>query len=345
MEKQTNRFQELDALRGIAALMVVLFHFTMYRKEAELGFKLGTTGVDLFFMISGFVIYMSISNIKSSSEFIINRISRLYPTYWACVTFAFFLDIIHSIQTHKEISFGQYLGNMTMFQYYLRVPNIDGPYWTMIIEMIFYIGILILFHFKLIKFLKPIGLILSIVIVTSTCFFNNDIAFLILKMIPLFQFFPLFFAGIIFYKLYNDKSKNLENYSIIIICLVCQILLYNYSGRSRGFISHNEYGIMLTLYFIFFTFFVNGKLKFIVSNTSLFLGKISFALYLIHQKISIDFIIPLLENKFNFNFWVASIFFSLPIVICLATIITYYIEIPFSKKMKEKLHAKLGICK
>ena len=67
---QSNRFQELDALRGIAALMVVFFHFTIGRPEAKLGFKLGTTGVDLFFIISGFVIF--ILRVKKNSNFIIH---------------------------------------------------------------------------------------------------------------------------------------------------------------------------------------------------------------------------------------------------------------------------------
>ena len=70
MDNISNRLQELDALRGIAALMVVLFHFTMGRQEANLGFKLGTTGVDLFFIISGFVIFMSLSKVKNSKDFI-----------------------------------------------------------------------------------------------------------------------------------------------------------------------------------------------------------------------------------------------------------------------------------
>jgi len=43
------RYEELDALRGIAALIVVFFHFTMGQKEFNTFFKLGTTGVDLFF--------------------------------------------------------------------------------------------------------------------------------------------------------------------------------------------------------------------------------------------------------------------------------------------------------
>lgn len=85
----TKRYEELDALRRIAALMVVFFHFTLGRPEAKLGFKLGTTGVDLFFIISGLVIFMSLTRVKTSLDFVINRVSRLYPTYWTCATFTF----------------------------------------------------------------------------------------------------------------------------------------------------------------------------------------------------------------------------------------------------------------
>src|ERR1700743_3793687 len=139
-----NRYRELDALRGIAALMVVLFHITIGRPET----KFGVTGVDLFFMISGFVIYMSLTKVKNSLEFVINRVSRLYPTYWTCVTFTYILICIYQHDGSPPTKFINYLGNMTMFQYYLGIKDLDGPYWTMIIEMIFYIGMLFLFHFR-----------------------------------------------------------------------------------------------------------------------------------------------------------------------------------------------------
>lgn len=339
------RYEELDALRGIAALMVVFFHFTLGRPEAKLGFKLGTTGVDLFFIISGFVIFMSLTKVKTSLDFVINRVSRLYPTYWTCVTFTFILLSINSIYLYKgagQIDLIQYLGNMTMFQFYLKIPDLDGPYWTMIIEMIFYIGILFLFHFKMLKYLNITGIGASIFVVIITSFWG-EILFIkrIINGIPLLQFIPLFFAGTIFYKIYTGKSRILENYSILIICLVCQILLYNYSGRSYLFISQNEYALMLTLYFFLFTLFVNGRLKFIVSKTTLFFGKISFALYLIHQYLSIGFIIPILTNTFQVNFWIAALLFALPLIIGSAAFITYYIEVPLSKRMKEKLRKKL----
>ena len=343
---QSNRFQELDALRGIAALMVVFFHFTIGRPEAKLGFKLGTTGVDLFFIISGFVIFMSLTKVKTSVDFIINRVSRLYPTYWVSVTFTFVLILIASIYKNDGLlktNIIHYLGNMTMFQFYLRIPNLDGPYWTMIIEMIFYIGILLLFHFKQLKYLNIIGITLSIlVVILSLFFYNNPIIKNSLAFIPLLKYIPLFFAGTVFYKIYSFKNKLLENYLILLLCLICQILLFNCLGKSHDFINQKEYAIMIILYFGLFTFFVNDKLSFIVSKGTLFLGKISFALYLIHQYISIHLIIPYFTEELMVNFWIVSLFISLPVVIILASIITYYIEVPFSKKMKEKLKSKFS---
>lgn len=73
------RIKELDSIRGIACLMVVLFHYTTRYaiifdtdKTTEiLDFKYGGLGVSLFFMISGFVIYLSIINVKDVKTFLL----------------------------------------------------------------------------------------------------------------------------------------------------------------------------------------------------------------------------------------------------------------------------------
>lgn len=338
---KTSRYLELDSLRGIAALMVVFFHFTMGRPEADLGFKLGTTGVDLFFIISGFVIFMSINKVTNSTDFIINRISRLYPTYWFVVTFTFLLIMSPSFYKNEHIDkmslIKYYLGNMTMFQFYLKIPNLDEPYWTLIVEMLFYIGVLSIFRFKLLKRLNIIGIFLTITIIISNCFFNgNAIVKWFFYWIPFFGFVPLFLAGIIFYKIYNSTEKQLENYSIIVLCLISQILLFKHVGRSVGFINQLEYSAMLILYFTLFTLFVNKKLKFIISKGTLFLGKISYSLYLIHQYISFS-LIHKFNIKLHINFWIVSLFITLPIIILIASFITNYIEIPMGRLIKRKL--------
>lgn len=340
MNTKNNRYLELDALRGIAAIMIVFFHFTLYRNEAELGFKLGTTGVDLFFMISGFVILLSLERIKKSKQFIINRVSRLYPTYWVSATFTFILIIIYSLYKNNpsDIEIIQYFANLTMFQFYLNIPDLDGPYWTLIIEMLFYIFMLVLFHFNKLKHIVNIGLSLNIIIAFIGHFgINQEMVQILFSQVPILQFWPLFYSGILFYILFTRPVSPLKLFVLIGFCLLLQISLYDYSGVHRNYISQIEYSIMLISYFTIFTLFIHGKLKFLIQKPLLFFGEISFALYLIHQFLSLKIVIPVLINRFGTPFWVAAmVAFSLSIIF--ATLITYYIEIPYRPKLKTKLN-------
>ncbi len=336
------RYKELDALRGIAALLVVFFHFTMGRSEYNSFFKLGISGVDLFFMISGFVIFMSLQKIKSGSEFVINRIGRLYPTYWSAVTFTFIIMLAYAFYKGNQSIYLtiRYIANMTMFQFYFQIDDLDGPYWSLIIEMLFYILFYFIYKVKILKYTIHIGISLCTSILILTQFFYSSLYVKnLIIWVPLFQFFPLFFAGINFYKIYTEKDKLPQRYLIILFCFICQVMLFPYAGRSNLFINHLEYGIMLAVYFILFILFVNKYLFFIVNKTTLFLGKISYALYLVHQYISIQFIIPTLHTKFGLNFWFVIFCIDLPIVIAFATFLTYKIEIPYSKLLKNKLRS------
>ena len=340
------RYEELDSLRGIAALLVVFFHFTLGRSEYNTFFKLGTTGVDLFFIISGFVIFMSLQKTSKGLDFVINRVSRLYPTYWAAVSFTFLILLLAAIYKGQpnlsELGL-KFIGNLTMFQFYLGIPNLDGPYWTLKIEMLFYISILILFSLKWLRFLNGIGVFLCLTTVLVTqYFYDQKIVGVVLWFIPLFQFIPLFFAGTIFYKISTDKNQLIYKYFLVILCLLCQILLFPYVGESKRYISWTEYNVMLVVYFVLFALFVNNGLKFIVNKTTLFFGKISYALYLLHQCISLNFIIPFFYDKLGINFWVVTIFIDLPLIVGLASFITYKIEVPYSRKMKEKLRTAMA---
>jgi peptidoglycan/LPS O-acetylase OafA/YrhL len=286
---------------------------------------------------------MSLQKISRGVDFVINRISRLYPTYWASVTFTFILVISHSIYK-SEGDFGdlliKYLGNLTMFQFYLRVPDLDGPYWSLIIEMLFYLFVLLLFQIKWLKYLNTIGIVLcSATVLLSHYYYEKT--YMIIKGIPLLQFLPLFLAGTNFYKIYTKKDNIAYNYLIVLFCFICQILLFSHAGFSNTFINWTEYIIMLFIYFSLFTLFVNNRLTFITNKTTLFLGKISYALYLIHQFVSISLIIPFFYDTLGLNFWIVTIFINLPVVIAVATFITYKIEVPYSKKMKKLLKSRI----
>lgn len=323
--------------------MVVLFHFTMDKEPYNTIFKLGTTGVDLFFIISGFVIFMSLNN-SGARQFIINRVTRLYPTYWAAVTFTFIL-IISAKLYHTGFDFNwiwqlkRYIANLTMFQFYFKMPDIDAPYWTLLIEMLFYAAMLVLYRLKLLNKINAIGCIVCILTVVASSFaYDVYVVKKVFKYMPLLLFAPLFLVGINFYKIYIKHKNVTANYLIAAFCILCQIMLFNYAGRSKGYINWLEYAGMLILYFVVFTAFVNHKLYFIINRITLFLGKISYALYVVHEYISIKIIVPILVNKLHINFWLASLFVALPVVIMLATFITYCIEIPVGRKLKKRLN-------
>jgi peptidoglycan/LPS O-acetylase OafA/YrhL len=91
----SRRVVELDVFRGVAALWVAMFHLTLRYDEAFLHQPAplkplldGTYGVELFFMISGFVILMTLQRSRSWVDFAVHRFARLYPAYWLSVACA-----------------------------------------------------------------------------------------------------------------------------------------------------------------------------------------------------------------------------------------------------------------
>ncbi|HIP32687.1 MAG TPA: acyltransferase [Crocinitomicaceae bacterium] len=338
---KSNRILELDALRGIAALLVVFFHYTIHREESTLGFKLGTTGVDLFFIISGFVILMSLSRIKSAKHFVFNRLVRLYPAYWAAVTITFlvsnYIDFGVNSDIYLQKNFIDYFINLTMFQMYFEVGDIDGPYWTLVLEMLFYILMLILLLTRQLKNIQLYGFLLIIgTVALNLGIRNSNLIQVIFFYLPVLQFIPLFFAGTLFYQLYTKQGKQKRIYFLIGVTFLVQLFLFKTTGRSFLFISQLEYTAMISIYYLLFFLFIHGKLKFIVNRLTLFLGGISYSLYLIHQMISIKIVIPYLILNYGFSFWTASLCFALPLSIILAYLITSLVEKPIGKYLKKK---------
>ncbi len=106
-------------------------------------FKYGYLGVDIFFIISGFVISLSIKH-NSLRKFIAFRFTRLYPIYWVAVFLTFLITLIFGAPRYSA-DFNQFVINLTMFQNYLGIKSIDGVYWSLFVEMKFYIFIICTF--------------------------------------------------------------------------------------------------------------------------------------------------------------------------------------------------------
>ena len=150
----SGNFAFIDTIRGAAALLVFYFHLhihVFYNHLPNLvishrsltyifilgNFDLGKFAVGSFFIVSGFLIPATLTSPSSNLRtFIIHRGFRLYPAYWFSM-FAAFLTMYWKggWPFHPRV----FLVNLTMFQGFLRVENVIAAYWTLQIELIFYI--------------------------------------------------------------------------------------------------------------------------------------------------------------------------------------------------------------
>ena len=131
-----SRILELDALRGIAIIAVMLYHYTSryvrlygFHNTPPLEFWYGRLGVEFFFIVSGFLIFMTLTKTKNSLDFIIARFSRLYPVFWASALFTFLIVSIFSLPGREVNGLKAVLSNLTMVPNLLGYPLIDGAYW------------------------------------------------------------------------------------------------------------------------------------------------------------------------------------------------------------------------
>lgn len=163
--KSNNRILELDALRGLAALAVVLFHYTTKYSEIFntdvttqiIDFKYGHYGVQLFFIISGFVIFMTINKVKTPFEFIFKRFIRLYPVFWLCIIITTLVTF--NLPPGFGRSFSDLVVSFTMIPALLGYKPIDGAYWSLVPELFFYAMILGIFLLKKLDKIVWIGFV------------------------------------------------------------------------------------------------------------------------------------------------------------------------------------------
>ncbi len=341
-----NRIKELDALRGISALIVVLFHLTKSWDAAKYGFQYGWVGVELFFIISGFVIFMSLEKCASWQEFLVRRFSRLFPAYWVGVTLTALViygTILLGINQDKEDNLMvNYLFNLTMLHYYFNIPNLDSPYWTLVVELGFYFFMLLLFITKSLKHIEKIGFLFLCLVFPFGIFHENILANHYLSSIafafPLIAYFPLFFIGILFYRI-RFKEVNIKRILLIIFSCISQVLMFETASKFKGFISFPEYLMLFSVIMLLFVLFSINKLDFIINRFTSRLGDISYSLYLIHNYIGIKLMLYL-QKYFGINLWIG-LGIALIIVIGLAFLINRFIEKPALHFIRNRYRKKI----
>ncbi|MFC4062151.1 acyltransferase family protein [Planomonospora corallina] len=203
----SGRLAELDLLRFVAALAVLAFHyFIAFRSvwgeaPAELFpaistvSGLGILGVELFFMISGFVILMSVWG-RGLGAFALSRVVRLYPAYWVSVgVTAALYGLTEAEALDPKLDAAGYVANLTMLQRLFEVTDATGVYWSLWVELRFYllISVLVIFGATLGRCLAFMGVWLA----AAAFFAGSDDHWVELIVMP--KYAAYFIGGMSFY--------------------------------------------------------------------------------------------------------------------------------------------------
>lgn len=150
--KDAPRLDQLDGLRAVAALLVLGYHYTtrydatlVHASPLPIDLPFAHVGVELFFVISGFVILMTLERTRSPAEFAVSRLARLYPTYWLAVLATGFAMRALEMPGYER-PLRDIIANLTMVQEWFGIASLDGAYWSLGVELMFYLWMLLLWR-------------------------------------------------------------------------------------------------------------------------------------------------------------------------------------------------------
>lgn len=301
MKSKREYFANLDMLRFLAALWVVITHYgyigpatgvTGYGVTefsiASSFFKYGYLGVPLFFILSGFVIAHVSANSsgwKDAPQFMANRISRLMPAFWASMTITAIALSLFGLP--DAVSLKTWAANIILLPQILGQPFVDGVYWTLVLEFVFYTWVFALIGLGL--FHRHMLTVCSVWIAIS---YSNILVFenAILEMVFLTYYAGAFVAGMVIWHARQNRWTMthyvLMVYSILSLSLGIQDLgtraEYPEYFSTPGLWTSTMWS-MACIGIVFLGVFLKDIP--VKKSFALALGAISYPLYLLHQEI------------------------------------------------------------
>ena len=317
-EPPAGRIQELDALRGLAALGVLTLHYTwdydrVFGHSNTLMFynPVGKYGVELFFMLSGFVMLMTMRRTRRVADFAVARFTRLYPAYWCGIVLTFVIVTVAQLPG-STVSLGEAISNLTMLQTQSR--DVDPVYWTLQCELQFYIVMALLLGFQLTRHVPVIlSALVAVHIADGFWAFSDWNGWGLWRLnnwLPM-QHFYLFLTGVV---LFDMRSGFRLRHAAMLSLAVFEAMRVSFEHTWITF-------LLATLLYVV----TRHRAKFLTGRPLLFLGSISYPLYLVHQNIGYVVIRVAQQSGLESHL---SILLATTVVIGLACLVTIYIDQP-----------------
>lgn len=333
----------LDLLRLAAALAVVFFHY-FFRGAATgdlagAGFAdvapiaiYGYLGVNLFFLISGFVIAWSAES-RGWEQFAIARFARLYPGFALCMTISFAAVASFGAPLFST-SLAQYAANLSMVAPVFGQPFMDGVYWSIFLELIFYGWVTLAMATGAFRNRKLQLIFAWLAISTLNEVFIGSRA---IRLLFITEFGPLFAAGLLVHHLHaHGRSRPalllLAAAFLISSCTITvtqQWMLEAYGAAvpTANLVAANVvmHGALIAAVLL------HGHIS--SSSLTLALGGLTYPLYLLHQNIGylvINATTPLAGG------WVAA-FACVALMLFVSSAIWHYFERPAQRMLRIRL--------
>jgi peptidoglycan/LPS O-acetylase OafA/YrhL len=312
---KSSKFGFADALRGPAALCVVTSHLLVnllpnWPFEMQL---LGKLGVAVFFLVSGFVIPISLTKYDTGA-FLIARVLRIYPTYAVALTIT-----LASIWMVKEQPLGRdvlrYISNYLIAGILFNQPAFDGVVWTLEIELHFYLVCALLAplirEFRLEVLAAPVVILLAEVAALHS---GVPLAVRLSGEAPALMFM---FAGVAAFYFVNRK---IGATAMIAYCAACScgLALASWYGFGRaGALLSTSYAVAAIIFLL--------ALLYGARMRGSFFSRISYPLYVIHTGIGVFALKWMLWHSFSVYVAVVTGFV---VAVSVAVIVHIAVEVP-----------------
>jgi peptidoglycan/LPS O-acetylase OafA/YrhL len=261
---------EVFLLRGLASIMVCLFHLTLGNSDLlpssdllERSFSYGYLGVEIFFILSGYVICYSLPkafNYSDLGTFFLKRLSRIEPPFVISILLVLVLNYLsHQItELRTDIDIYNLLFHLAYLNNFIDNSYVNVVYWTLGIEFQFYI---------------LIGLLFPIIASSKAKLITALVFFILLACMPLPKSISVILPYLSFFgigmMLFSYKLRRQFNFpTFLIISSILLIQIYFYQGFAAAAAS------LATIFVILFWKYTNRVIR--------FFSTISFSLYLIH---------------------------------------------------------------
>jgi peptidoglycan/LPS O-acetylase OafA/YrhL len=333
------RIPELDVLRGLAALSVMLFHLSTcfnetFPSEAQFlpwALPHGYLGVELFFMISGFVMLQTVEQQPRLKNFWISRFARLYPAFWVSVLVAFFIS--RTFGPHRQPLTSEILGwNLTMLMQVIpnAKPLVQDVYWTLGLELIFYLWISLLYLVPERKLPNQTLVLPALVMVLCNRFYDQvpySFYLQVFHYVNLNNCLPLFVMGMCFNRLHRKSEMPISQKVWIGFAVAANLAAYFYYHDA---IRNTAVVVFCLLFFAL----IKGWLRFLNLKPLLMLGTISYSLYLMHQNLGYAIIHQFTQHGYSMSMAMIT---AIGASFAAAYLLCYGLERPANRFIREKM--------